>query len=318
MKRKAYKAMLAIMTILLSGCQIASCKFEPSITYTPQARLVEALPSPFPKLTIEEVRKDWGKELLIGLNFATELDLYRAITAFKRSLILLPANRMDRREQIEYSIMECYYLGLKYVDALDIYQKGRLNMATERFPAYRDMLIMLYDCYQKTDQCEKAALILEIIETVDKEAADRLKLSTAFIEGDLVTIPYYSSNLLCHEPIDVFLNGYYAESKSVQKAKVLQAVLPGAGYWYVGQKKTAVTSLLLNALFTWAAYSFFKNGNTAAGVFTASLESGWYLGGINGAGLAANEYNLRLYETNAKELMVQNRLFPVLLLEKSF
>ena len=40
-----------------------------------------------------------------------------------------------------------------------------------------------------------------------------------------------------------------------------------------------------------------------AGIFTASLEAGWYLGGINGAGLSAKIYNDRLYSELGKEAL---------------
>ena len=45
---------------------------------------------------------------------------------------------------------------------------------------------------------------------------------------------------------------------------------------------------------------------------------GWYFGGINGAGLAAQEYNERVYERLARDTMIENKLFPILMLEKAF
>ena len=61
-----------------------------------------------------------------------------------------------------------------------------------------------------------------------------------------------------------------------------------------------------------------NQGNIAAGLITASFETGWYFGGINGAGLAAQEFNQRMYEVNTKEIMFQNRLFPIFHFTKSF
>ena len=95
-------------------------------------------------------------------------------------------------------------------------------------------------------------------------------------------------------------------------------LLPGAGYYYVGQKKAALTAFVINSLFTAAAYQFFAKGYPAAGFITLSFEAGWYFGGINGAGLAAKEYNERLYEVKAKDFMLKERLFPLLTFETSF
>ncbi len=98
----------------------------------------------------------------------------------------------------------------------------------------------------------------------------------------------------------------------------MNAILPGAGYYYVGQKKTAVTSFLINALFIGTAWVFFQQKNVPAALITLSFETGWYFGGINGAGLAANEYNERLYEVNTKEQLFENKLFPLFYFKKSF
>lgn len=302
-----------VVILFLTSCQFNSTCIEPNICYVPQPRLIEARPSPFPKLTKEELSFEWGKEIYVGLNFANELDLYRAITAFKRALIFLPKNQKDRRLQIEYSIVECYYLGLKYRDALEYFESSHLNTITRDFPAFKELMIMIYDCYQKTDQCEKADKIGGFLEEFDCEVAAKLKLHEAFEQGDLT---YISEN--GGEPYDQFLNDYCCCAKSPKKAQFLNAVFPGAGYYYVGQKKTAATSFIINVLFTGAAYYFITNNNIPAGLITASLETGWYIGGINGAGLAAKEYNERLYESRAKDVMIENRLFPILMLETSF
>ncbi len=314
--------LLPAAVLLLAGCVPSVIDFEPNITYTPTEQLIAKLPSPFGKLTKSELQQEWARELYIGLHFGNELDLYRAITAFKRALFLLPANQAERKLQLEYYVYISYYLGKKYQEALNYFQKTRLDSVSQEFPAFKDLLISLYDCYLQTEQEDKANLILKSIECIDPDLAARLKLSSYLEEGAIDAARAFSaavsiSDTSCGD-LEDFLDNYNADRLSVSKAKTLNALLPGAGYYYVGQKKTAGTALLVNALFTWAAYSFFKNGYVAAGAVTTSLEMGWYLGGINGAGLAANEYNERLYETRAKDFMIEHRLFPILLLETSF
>ena len=311
---------LILLTFLCTACQPHCCKIEPEICYFPRTQLIQALPSPFEKLTRADIRQDWGKELHVGLTFAHEMDFYRAITALKRALIFLPPDNLQRRLQIEYSIFLCYYLAQKYQDALDTYEQSPLYEVTNSssFPAYKELLIMLFDCYQQTEQCEKAERIYQWLTPIDPEVANQLLLSNALQTAELENIDALTALHPNGECIQAFIDEYYCASKSIQKARTLNALLPGAGYLYVGQKKTAITSFLINALFIGATYYFIKNDNLPAGIVTASLESGWYVGGINGAGLAAKEYNERLYEVNTKELMVQNGLFPVLMLQKSF
>src|SRR5262249_8165687 len=156
-------------------------------------------------------------------------------------------------------------------------------------------------CYQQTGQEEKAEIIREKLLEIDPEAAERLLLSLSVQEANFCLIDELKDTV-GDDSIDLFLADYRCNALSVKKAKTLNALLPGAGYYSVGQKNAAVTSFLINALFAWGTYAFIKNGYIAAGLITGSLETGWYIGGINGAGLAACEYNQRLYETAAKEV----------------
>lgn len=313
-----YFALGLILCGLLCGCSEKSCILEPNITYIPQANRVECLSSPFEDLSPMEKRQSWGKELYIGLALAREMDLYRAITAFKRALILSPKDQTERRLQIQYCILECYYLGSKYQDALDIFETTPLYYAPLTFPAFDDMIIIVYDAYMQTGQEDKAANVYKLIEVREPEKARDLNLSEDFMNGDLYGIQEAAESHPAQENLYNFLCDFDQQSKSVRKAQTLNAILPGAGYLYVGQQKTALTSFIINTLFIAAAYQFFDRGYPAAGLITSSLELGWYLGGINGAGLAAKEYNQRLFETLGKEIMICNRLFPVLMLEKSF
>ena len=94
--------------------------------------------------------------------------------------------------------------------------------------------------------------------------------------------------------------------------------MPGSGYLYLGQKKSALTSFLLNGLFIYAAYEFFHHGYTAAGIITTSFEAGWYFGGIYGAGEEAKFYNERIYNEEACTLMQTKKIFPFFMLKYSF
>lgn len=308
--------LLICLILLQSSCQPVCYEIEPQLHYIPQARQLQS--STFEPLSKEELREEWAKEFHIGLSFGHEMDLYRAITAFKRAQFLLPAKRSGRRLQIEYCILESYYLGRKYPDAIEVFENGPLYNVSNDFPAYKELLIMLYECYMRKGQQDNADRMRQQLDEIHSETALRLDLWNALMEMDFDRALADSACQADSDDISEFIAIYESEAKSVAKARQLNAVLPGLGYLYVGQKQAAVTSFLINALFTGASYYFFKNGNVPMGIITASLESGWYLGGINGAGLAAQEYNKRLYEDRAKEMMAQHRLFPFLMLQTTF
>lgn len=307
------KKLLFILILLLGGCCPPIEEFAPTITYTPQEKQIQKLPSAFPQLTKEELCTEWGKELYVGLHFANDLDLYRAITAFKRAKIFLPTSKGKRRNQIDFHLLQCYYLGEKYEEALQVFDTSDLINVDSTFPPSKEMALILYDCYQKTGQEEKGERIYALIEQIAPQDAEKLKLGNAFLAGNL-------EELICSNSpqVNSFVDDYKREAKSVKKARLYNALLPGAGYAYVGQKQSAITSFCINALFTTAAVFSFRNNNIPLGVILTSLEGGWYFGGIHGAGLAAQKYNEFYYAANGKEVMVCEKLFPILMWETSF
>lgn len=308
----------AVLSLCCYSCHPSSSTLEPNITLTAQRRLVEHLPSPFPDLPPIKSMQDWEKELHIGRTLAQELDLYRAITCFKRALALLPPNAECRRPEIEYDIFLAYYIGNKFQEAIDTFENSSILNASMDFPALRDLLITLYDAYQQNKQPEKAFRILSLLSTIDIEASNGLILETAVIGTNFPLIDQIAPDHPAGTQVKAFITDFQYRAKSVKKAQMLNTFLPGAGYLYVGQKKTALTSLLINALFIAASYQLFDRGYIAAGIITASLETGWYFGGINGAGLAAKEYNERLYESCGKETLLREKLFPILMIQTGF
>lgn len=309
----------ASLVLLCFGCQPNSRVIEPHIAYAPQPRMFERLPAPFKDLSAKELQQDWGKELYIGKAFARELDLYRALTCFKRALFLIPKELKERRLEIEYDMFLAYYAGGKFQDAVDVFENSQLLAdAPLDFSALQDLLTLLYDAYQKINQPEKACRILSIITSSDEEVANGLTLETAVVQPDFLLIEQVAPLHPSGDKVADFVADFQFKAKSVKKAQALNALIPGAGYFYVGQTKSAFTSFVINTLFIAATWQLFERGYIAAGIITASLETGWYFGGINGAGLQAKEYNERLYEALGKEMLVKERLFPILMIQMGF
>ncbi|MCH9626797.1 MAG: hypothetical protein S4CHLAM2_04280 [Chlamydiales bacterium] len=321
-----FKRLILLITLVsfVSGCyHRVPNTIEPVISEPPHPKEVQRekrialyLPqdfsvSPFSPLSAKEYQSDWGKEYAIALTFAQDFDLYRAITGFKRALCLIPLEAKARRQEIEYATALAYYLGKKYGEVVYLVESTDLACADQTFPAFSDLLLILYDSYQQVGKCDHAHQILNLIESDSPDHAKRLTLLSVIKQADFDELcqNYDYENIVC---------GYRKEAKSIRKAQMLNAVLPGAGYWYVGMKQTAVTALLINALFIGAAAHFISNGNTAAGIITLSLEGGWYFGGISGAGLAAKQYNEQLYCMYADKITQREELFPCLMLKYSF
>jgi hypothetical protein len=271
--------------------------------------------SPFPKLTEEECKEDWGKEYRMALAFANDFDLYRAVTGFKRAIFLLPQEKIHRRMEIEYSIALSYYLGKKYGEAVYEVESSSLICVDMSFPAFEDLLVILYDSYDHLGRNKERDHILSLMENENWQKGDQLCLYRALSCADF---PKLCEGAKKKESLNTMLYSYQKGAKSVLKAEILNAILPGAGYWYVGQKETAFTALIVNSLFIGAAVAFFEYGNAPAALITLSLESGWYFGGIYGGGLAAKFYNEHLYANCVQKLGEREKLFPLMMLRYSF
>jgi hypothetical protein len=202
---------------------------------------------------------------------------------------------------------------------IDTFETSALLNVDPTFAAYHDLLLILYESYRELCNPEKQARILELMEKSDPETAEKLKIAAALQEGDISAIEQFASEFSTRPSyLDDLLTSYEAQKKSVATAQGLNALLPGAGYFYIGQKKSGVTAFFLNGLFIAAAVQFFRNHQLAAGIITTSFEAGWYFGGIYGAGEEAKYYNERIYENLAKETLSDRNLFPVLMMNHAF
>ncbi len=300
----------------MCSCYRVPDRIDPQISYQLQDQHFQKLTSAFPLLSENECASDWGKEVLIARAFAEELDLYRAVFTFKRAKILTQND--SRKNEIEYDILLCYFLGKRYDEVIESFEKSGLAHVDKTFPAYHDLLLILYEAYREMDNQEKQAKILELLQKSYPADFEELQLSLAIREGDLAMLDKVASGFQEPSYLDELLSCYDQNKKSVPGAQLLNALIPGAGYLYIGQRKSAMTAFLLNGLFITAAVQFFLHNHIAAGIITTGFEAGWYFGGIYGAGEEAKYYNERLYEKAASTVLNERKLFPALMLNHAF
>lgn len=305
------------LLILVAACYRVPDRIDPRVSYQLQDQHFERLAGAFAPLSPAEKTSDWGKEYVIARAFADELDLYRAVSTFKRAAILISDNT-ERKLEIQYDIVLCFFLGKRYDEAVESFERSDLAHVDKTFPAYHDLLLVLYESYRELDDKEKQARILELMNQTFPDTGEELKVSIAIREGNLVAINSIAEGFHRTSYLGNLNDCYASQKKSVARAQLLNAFIPGAGYLYIGQRKSALTAFLLNGLFIAAATEFFLHDHLAAGIITTGFEAGWYFGGIYGAGEEAKYYNERLYEKNASTVLNEHKLFPVLMLKHSF
>ena len=240
-KQKHLLSILLSASILVGSCTRVPDQIEPQVDYVLQDRYILQLPNPFPPLTIEEQSEGWVKEYQIGMGFARELDLYQAITAFKRASFLLDPQERKRKAEMHYEVLLCYYIGKKYQEAAYTFENSDLHFVDSSFPAYEDLLTILFDCYTRLNEVEKADKFLEYLNTHYPQMAEKLTLSTNLQKGNIEAIEAFAKQPE-YEYLTPFLEGYESAKKSISKAQTLNAIIPGAGYFYIGQKSSALTA----------------------------------------------------------------------------
>jgi len=306
-------------SLLLSGCYRPEKRLEPTVHCPIHPRQLQKLSSAFEALCDDEAYSPWGSEYTVGVAFAKDLDFYRAITSFKRALILAEKAPDERKMQVEYSILLSYFLAGKYVDVTRTFEKSYLRShITQNFPAFHDLLIILHESYIKCDREEEADEALKLLHKESKPVAEKIAFFDALSYGDFKLMEPLAVSIGHKKDYHSFKRSFKSQEKSMEKAATLSMFLPGAGYLYVGQKRSAITSFLINSLFIATAVTFFSRGHIAAGIITTGFEMGWYFGGIYGSAQAAKKYNEALYSAQANFIAEQHHLGPSLNLRFAF
>lgn len=299
------------------GCYQVQDELNPQVQLTVPDRHLKSLPAAFLPLNSNQKNQDWGKEHTIGMGFARELDLYQAITAFKRSLFLISPSEEKEIAKLKYYILLAYYLGQKYLDVSWTFETSlsHFSYGPSDFPPYHDILVMLYDSYSHLKNDSKAEQILNYMKYTYPETHQKMEISEAIMKGNVKKLIDYSSS---YSEVNWLLYHYHKDKKSPLLAQTLNGILPGSGYLYLGQKQSALTAFLVNGLCIWASVYCFQHHNIGAGCIFASIEAGWYFGGIYGAGLEAKLYNERVYEKYATPVVYEKNYLPILMLNYAF
>jgi tetratricopeptide (TPR) repeat protein len=315
-------SLLITLSFVINACQLVSTPdFQPKLQQQAAKEKLQTLSSPFNPLSKEELSTDWAKEYKIGIAFAKKFDFYRALTGLERALILGEDDVIsnERKQQIYYDIFLCYFWAGKYEEAIYTFEKTPLaNVSPKSFKAFQDLLMLLEESYQQIGENEKAKKALSILKAPSPVLHEKISMKTSWQQADLPQISTLYSNNEKWEYFPSIVENFEKEKKSIKKAQWLNAAIPGAGYYYVGQKKTATTALLLNTLFIGAACQAFSTGQPFLGAILTSFELGWYIGGINGAGIAANDYNENIFEKHGNKVLQQEKLLPLFFIEWGF
>jgi tetratricopeptide (TPR) repeat protein len=220
------KFCIGFVLLTSSGCQ--STKGEQLDVRFSQPVDRKALTSFTPPSDYSALSEEAQKEVEIGNQLAREGDFYRAITSFKRAIILSKTSSLLLPD-LQYNIGLCYHFGKQYNLALEYFVK--LEKQSPSWKPYADYLLTYYDCLLQLGEEEKAQQILQLLQKLNPARAEQISLLGYMQTGDLPLL--FTSK---DPSIASWAKELTKKFKSPSKAQILNACLPGAGYFYLAKK----------------------------------------------------------------------------------
>ncbi len=289
-----------LLLILATGC--LQTKFPPACPdlITSPAQLAHLQPlCPDSSQVREADTPPWRIEAYLGNQFARRLTWDEALRCYRRAQLLAPpGENKGITQQLAYNLVLCEFFANRPAHAISAFETSELTQVERAFPFYGDLLVVLSDSYARgtPKTRDQARLTLGLLAEIDPQRAALVSLRSLVQARDLSGLEARADFDEALSHLRPLMHSVRARSCDPKRAMGLNALLPGAGYWYVGQRQTALTSLALNILFGAAAWRSLHKGDTALGLIALSFELGWYFGGIQGVKLAAEEYNRRQFD----------------------
>lgn len=245
-----------------------------------------------------------------------EQEYYRAITEYKKYLILFPES--EKCDYVRFRIGTAYYSGEEYEQAVKVFASLKhkdlmsgYSIESNYFEALSDWKLNRLEEARLTfrelantyPQSEYAPLALAggALVALEKEdiAAGRTEL-TRFIEN----YPEHPGWTRVRRARAMLDQHNELPRKSRILAGVLSAILPGSGYIYAGHHKDGITSLLINGLAFAGIATAIQNENFAVAGIVAGVGLPFYVGNIYGSANAAKKWNIAVREEHRNKIRV--------------
>lgn len=256
-----------------------------------------------------DVRLDDGLLLRLGDSFQREGEHYRAITEYKKLLILFPGSRLA--EDALFGIGMSYFRGEDYAFAAHTFSDLRLHYSAGK----HSVASRLYEGISQRRAGKYREAVLQF-DTVLEEFPRTEHAPRALVERSLVSLDLFETFEM-RSDLERFLRAYpdHAMARPVREALhltqsfdnlpakspllagALSAVLPGSGYAYAGSYGDGITALVVNAVFIAGTLSAVRSDNDATALLAGGIGLTFYAGNIYGSANAARKWNLSLRTT---------------------
>jgi tetratricopeptide (TPR) repeat protein len=247
-------------------------------------------------------------QLRIADAFMDEGEYYRAVTEYKKFLILFPD--LDQSGYVLFRIGMAYYKGEEYESSVrsfaslrqkhgegpyasqSYYYEGLSQWKLKKYETARTSFQALVNDYPQSELAPMA-LVADSLVALDMEKIDD---SIRQLERLRYRYPEYPKSRTAPEAIRMLERYQNLPAKSETLAGAMSAVLPGSGYFYAGHYSDGVTAFLISGLSIAGTVFAFQQENYAVAGVVGGVGLPFYLGNIYGSANAARKWNIGVRE----------------------
>jgi len=254
-------------------------------------------------------------QMRLGDGFMAEREYYRAVTEYKKFLMLFPGSPQEPKAL--FQIGTAYFQGGEYLEAARAFARVRQTYSAQYFvrAAWLEGV-----SYSKLGRHHEAISAFERAMGYDDShpnAADALlgKALATFDLGDVTGCRHELFRFQELYPGDPRAEGAreaiaeldrYQDSprKSRVLAGSMSTVIPGSGQMYAGYYRDGLMALTVNGLFIAGTVIAINDENYPLAILAGGFGLPFYVGNIYGAANAAGRYNLGLTRATRDTLLV--------------
>lgn len=252
------------------------------------------------------VRLTGDLQLKVADAFLDEGEYYRAVTEYKRYLILFADS--EKADYAAFQIGQAYLKGEEFGAAARAFQglrekypasayaieagylEGMSQWKSKQYDRARTTLGVLAEQHPESAYAPRALVVVSLA-ALDEDRDDGSRRAMArFLER----YPGHPGAESVREA-EALLNRYRERpEKSPALAGLMSAILPGSGYIYAEHYGDGITALLINGLFIAGTVTAIHNENYAVAGIVGGVGVPFYLGNIYGSANAAKKWNLEV------------------------
>ena len=261
-------------------------------------------------------------QLKIADAFMEEGEYYRAVTEYKKFLILFPDSA--KADYASFEIAMAYFKGEEYGAAARSflalrekypesgyaiqagYLEGVSQWKLKNYDRTRAALEALAEKYPESEYAPRSLVVICLAALDENKAEVSRQALTRFLDR----YPGHPGEENVKEAAVQIDRYQELPEKSPVLAGVMSAILPGSGYIYAEHYGDGITAFLINGLFIAGTITAIHQENYAVAGIVGGVGVPFYLGNIYGSANAAKKWNLGVRNEIIKK--IHSTLSPLL------